>query len=222
MRRLVILRPEPGAGQTLARAKARGWDAVSVPLFEVEAIEWSAPDPAAFDGLLVTSANAVRQAGSGLQRLRSLPAYAVGDATAQALRDAGFDVAASGQGGVDALLSARPTGLRLLHLAGEDRREPSSSPHEITPVVVYRSVPIEQPTGLDALTGAVTLVHSPRAGQRLAEIVPDRERTMVAAISPAAAAACGSGWERIAACESPDDEALLSLAERLCKTPARP
>lgn len=222
MRRLVILRPEPGAGQTLARARAQGWDALSIPLFEVEAVKWSAPDPAAFDGLLVTSANAVRQAGSGLEALRGLPAHAVGDATASALRDAGFRVATQGEGGVDALLNALAGDLRLLHLAGEDRREPAASPHRITPLVVYRSVPIDAPAGLDALAGAVALVHSPRAGQRLAELVPDRKQTLVAAISPAAAAACGSGWERIAACDSPDDAALLSLAERLCKTPARP
>lgn len=222
MRRLVILRPEPGAGRTLAKAMARGWNAVSVPLFQVRAADWQAPDPADFDGLLVTSANAVRHAGSGLDRLRTLPAYAVGEATAGVLRDAGFEVAATGEAGVEALLATVPPGLRLLHLAGEDRHEPASLSQAIKPVVVYRSVPVERPRGLEELVDGVALVHSPRAGRRLAELVEDRRRTVVAAISPAAAEACGAGWERIGACEKPTDEALLSLAERLCKDLPRP
>jgi uroporphyrinogen-III synthase len=44
-----------------------------------------------------------------------------------------------------------------------------------------------------------------------------RERVRVAAISPAAAAACGTGWERCEAAAEPSDGALLSLAAKLCE-----
>ena len=37
MSRIVVLRPEPGASETVERAKTRGLDAVRIPLFEIEA-----------------------------------------------------------------------------------------------------------------------------------------------------------------------------------------
>ena len=60
MKRLLVLRPEPGASATAERACGRGLDAVVISLFAIEAIEWVAPDPGGFDALLLTSANAVR------------------------------------------------------------------------------------------------------------------------------------------------------------------
>ena len=121
MRRLFILRPEPGASATAERARALGLDCVRVPLFEVEPLPWSAPDPAAFDGLLLTSANALRCGGDQLARLRSLPVHAIGEATADAARASGFDVATTGDGALEQLLQALNPKLRLLHLAGEVR-----------------------------------------------------------------------------------------------------
>ena len=57
-----------------------------MPLFSVESLAWKVPDAASFDALLLTSANAVRQAGAGLTQLRGLPVHAVGAATATAAR----------------------------------------------------------------------------------------------------------------------------------------
>src|SRR5687768_9453521 len=88
MRRLAILRPEPGASATVERARELGLDAFAVPLFAIEPLAWELPDSGAFDALLLTSANTVRQAGPSLERLLQLPAYAVGDATAAAAEDA--------------------------------------------------------------------------------------------------------------------------------------
>ena len=64
MRRVLVLRPEPGAAATVKRARARGLDAVAIPLFEIEPLAWEAPPAGGFDGLLLTSANAVRHAAS--------------------------------------------------------------------------------------------------------------------------------------------------------------
>jgi uroporphyrinogen-III synthase len=85
-------------------------------------------------------------------------------------------------------------------------------------VVVYRSKLVEAPS-LSALDGNVALIHSPRAGQRLAELASNRASVAIAAISPAAASACGSGWAAIEAAERPADDALLALAARLCNKP---
>lgn len=215
MRRVLVLRPQPGADATVRRARERGLEAVAVPLFEVEPLSWEAPDASGFDGLLLTSANAVRHAGDGLQSLRGLKAYAVGEATAEAARDAGFDIASSGDSGVDRLLGSLEPGLKLLHLCGEDRREPTDGRQQITALAVYRARPIDG-ADLAAAAGSVALIHSPRAGRRFAELVESRASIAIAAISPAAAQAAGEGWERVEAADKPDEDALLALAARLC------
>jgi uroporphyrinogen-III synthase len=195
------------------RARELGLDAVAMPLFEIEAVEWQAPDPGAFDGLLLTSANAVRHGGEDLARLRGLQVYAVGEATARAAREAGFDVASIGDGGVERLLQAIDPGLKLLHLAGEDNAQANAS-QAISQMIVYRSREVANPGEIQS--GCVALVHSSRAGRRLAELVGDRNTIAVAAISPQAAAAAGSGWECVETADNPTDDALLALAARLC------
>jgi uroporphyrinogen-III synthase len=215
MRRVLVLRPEPGASATVARARQRGIDAFAIPLFEIEPVAWQTPDPGGFDGLLLTSANALRYGGAGLAQLRALPVYAVGEATAEAAREAGFAIAATGDGGVDRLLEGIDPDLTLLHLAGEDRAEAA---RKLTPITVYRARAIEPPD-LSAAAGSVALVHSTRAGRRLAELVEERGSIAVVAISAAAADAAGSGWESVTSAALPTDDALLALAARLCNNP---
>jgi uroporphyrinogen-III synthase len=218
MRRVVVLRPEPGASETMAKARALDLDAVSIPLFAIEAVTWEMPE-GPFDGVLLTSANAVWRAGPDLQELRDLPAYAVGDATAQAARDAGFDVAAIGDEGVERLLGSVDPDLRLIHPCGEDRKQVPAARPTVTPIVVYRAQAIAAPD-VSTLGGGVALVHSPRAGARLAELVEARSDIAVAAISTVAASAVGAGWAIVEAADRPTDEALLALAARLCNKPA--
>jgi len=215
MRRVVVLRPEPGASETMARAQALGLDAVSIPLFAVEPVAWDVPSAADFDGLLLTSANAIRHGGEQLAQLRGLKVYAVGKATADAARAAGFDVVATGDSGVERLLDSIELDLTLLHPGGEQRTDVSG---DITPLVVYRATPIEHPD-ISGIQGSVILVHSPRVGRRLAELVKDRGASAIVAISEAAAQSVGAGWERIENADEPTDEALLALAARLCNKP---
>lgn len=216
MRRLAVLRPEPGATATVERARRLGLDAFAVPLFEVEPVEWHSPDAARFDALLLTSANAVRHGGEGLRKLRTLPVHAVGDATARAAREAGLDVVTTGDGGVERLLQSLAPDLKLLHLCGEDRAIPADA-QAITPIAVYRSVEKGDPDPIP--DNCVALVHSPRAGRRLAELVQHRDGIAIAAISPQAAEAVGSGWQSVGFADVPTDDALLALAARLCNKP---
>lgn len=219
MRRLFLFRPEPGARHSADRARTMGLDALLVPLFAIEPIEWAAPDPAEFDAILLTSANAVRHCGAGIDRLRRLPVHCVGDATALAANLAGLGVASVGKAGVDELLSTIPAGTRLLHLCGEDRREPAEQSHAITCVPVYRALATDRPAELTDLPGNVAAVHSPRAARRLAELVDPKTQATVclAAISDAAANAAGSGWQRVETASEPSDSALLALCARLCE-----
>jgi uroporphyrinogen-III synthase len=218
MRRVLVLRPEPGAGETVRKARERGLEPIALPLFEVHSSPWTVPDPSGFDGLLLTSANAIRHGGEQLKRLRGLKVYAVGEATGEAARGAGFDVAATGDSGVDRLLGSVEPNLRLLHLCAADRREPDSPRQTITALPVYESSEL---AGLDLsmATGSLVLIHSPRAGRRFAELVDQRESIALAAISQAAADAAGQGWEQVSIAEQPNDDALLALATSLCNKP---
>jgi uroporphyrinogen-III synthase len=206
------------------RARERGLDAVAIPLFEVEPVAWQAPDIRRFDGLLLTSANALRHGGPELEALKSLPVYAVGAATADAAIEAGFTVAGMGNAGVDRLLASCRAGLRLLHLCGEHRNVPSGAKQPIIPIPVYNSKARVPPPDLSGVEDAVLLVHSPRAGARLCEILGPQFNwagVAVAAIGPAAAKAVADHGGRVEAAQNPNDDALLALAERLCNKPQR-
>ena len=215
----MILRPEPGASATAERARALGLDPVAMPLFKVESVDWEAPDAGSFDALLLTSANAVRHAGEALRSFRQLPVYAVGETTAAAAREAGFDIAGTGDAGAERLLGSIESGVRLLHLCGEHRTG-TPAKQAITAIPVYRSNALPMPGDFGRIAGQVAAIHSPRAGQSLAELAEragiDRSTVRIAAISGAAAAAAGPGWEQCEAAEAPDEAALLALAARLC------
>lgn len=220
MRRLFVFRPEPAAHRTVERAQELGLEATSVPLFVLEAADWSAPDPRQFDAILLTSANAVNMGGLQLERLRNLPVHAVGDATAVAAEVAGFGVANVGKAGVDELLESIEPGTRLLHLCGEDRRSPHRPKQQINCVSVYRARTVDEAVSLDGLRNQVAAIHSPRAARRLAELVREEDRgsIRIAAISEAAAEEAGAGWADVRVASAPTDSALLVLAHRLCET----
>ncbi|HEX8840104.1 MAG TPA: uroporphyrinogen-III synthase, partial [Sphingomicrobium sp.] len=141
-----------------------------------------------------------------------------GEATAAAARDAGFDVAATGDSGVDRLLGSIEADLKLFHPCGKDRREPNGARQKITAVPVYSAHAIDRPD-LSAAPDSLALVHSPRAARRFAELIDVRDRISVAAISNAAAEALGDGWQAVEIADQPADEALLALAARLCDKP---
>ena len=169
----------------------------------------------------MTSANAVRHGGDSLEAMRTLPVYAVGEATAAAARDADFTVKKTGTGNVDDLLADIPAKLRLMHLCGFHRRPPASPRQSITTACVYRSRPAVPPPEFRALPDHVGIIHSPEAAKRLAELIlpVDRKRIRLAAISQQAAVAAGLGWQAVGIAEQPNDDALLALAAALCEKP---
>lgn len=213
---LLILRPEPGASATAAKARELGVEAICRPLFTIEPVAWAAPDPHGFDGLLLTSANAVRSAGDQLLRYRGLEVFAVGETTALAAREAGFDIGSTGEAGVERLLASVDPQLSLLHLCGEHRKEVQDARQKITSVAVYCSRAVDVPD-LSDVANSVALVHSQRAARRFAELVHERSSISVAAISSAAAEPLGRGWRQVLIADQPRDEALLALAAMLCK-----
>lgn len=223
--KLLILRPEPGAGMTAARARALGLDPVVAPLFTVSPLPWSAPDPAGFDGVMMTSANAARHAGPALAAFRHLPLYAVGRATADAAAEAGFAEVRTGDGDVATLAAlAAGHGVRtLLHLAGRDHKPFAQGLLHVERRIVYASDAVDElpATALVALrAGAVVVLHSARAAACFRTLLGvagvERGTVAIAAISAAALAEAGAGWRAAIASAEPGDEALLAAAARLC------
>ena len=216
MRPLLLLRPQPGLAVSAKRARSLGLAVVEAPLFTVEPVAWHPPD-ALPDALLITSANAVRHGGAALARLRNLPVHAVGAATAEAARDAGFTLVSIGSGDVNALLDSIEPAQRLLWLAGAERKAVRRD--GLDAVVVYRTIPLK--VQLPRLDGMVVAVHSARAAARLAELASERGACRIAAISVDAAALAGAGWESVDVAPAPTDAALLALAARLCQMSAQ-
>ncbi|MDX3901276.1 MAG: uroporphyrinogen-III synthase [Sphingobium sp.] len=220
---LLVLRPEPGASRTMARAALLGLAARACPLFRIEPLDWSPPPASEFDALLVTSAQAVRMGGAALARYHNLPAYGVGAATAAALREAGFAKAIAGEadGAAIARRIAEDGHRAVLHLAGADVAPFDAGPLALSRVALYAAVEAaDRPELAAALApGAVLLVHSRRAAARLATLVDpaDRGALHLIAISPAAMAASGAGWASLQAAAAPNDDAMLALAAMLCK-----
>jgi uroporphyrinogen-III synthase len=212
-RRIAVLRPEPGNRVTASAIEARGYSAIRMPLFEVRALAWDAPDADAFDALILTSANAIRHGGPRLSALLRLPVYAVGTATAEAAWGAGFSVVCVGAKGAEALIAAaRAAGIRrALHLAGRERTlEPGEIVARVIPV--YASEP-DAPQDVGRLAGSIALVQSARAGARLGHIVDaagiDRDGILLVAVSTRAAEAAGQGWERVVVPDDLRSEALI-------------
>ena len=197
-----------------------------MPLFHIAPRAWQASPPEVFDALLFTSANAVRHAGPGLEAYRALPAHAVGERTANALREAGVEPASTGAAGVDqALIAARDAGHnRLLWLAGEAHTAPSI-PEGMTveTAICYasESMPVPRDAAQHIAEADAVALHSVRAAQHFSAVVGElaieRSSLVIAAFSPAIAAAAGTGWRAIAIAAEPTDSALLSALASLGK-----
>lgn len=130
--RIWVSRPEPGATRTAQRLEGLGHAALVAPVLRI--VPTGAPPPAPpppghFDGLILTSGNAVTATAAAS---RALPVVAVGARTAERARRAGFlhvHCAAGDAGDLAALVAdTLPPGSALLHAAGEDRKpEPAAS-----------------------------------------------------------------------------------------------
>ncbi|MBW3559118.1 MAG: uroporphyrinogen-III synthase [Proteobacteria bacterium] len=178
--------------------------------------------PTEVGAVAFTSANAVAALTGRpeLQRLRALPVFAVGDATAGAARDLGFERVRSAGGDLTALgrlIAVHRDDIRgpVLHLAARERAgelADGAGPVVVTPVYQTFELPLDDAvrsawTELDAI-----LVHSPRAARALARAAAglDLRRLTAVCISPAAATPLRDRWPRIAVAEAPNEAALLA------------
>ncbi len=221
---VVVTRPQPGA--TAARWRGRGATVTVAPLLEVASRPWTPPATMP-DAVAVTSANGVRLAGPQAERYFALPVFAVGEATAAAARAAGWRDIRDGGGTAARLFSAAAAAGAhdLLHLAGVDRvAAPVPAGLSVAVREVYVATLLDLPSHVVGLLGDdridAVLLYSPRTAGHFARRVDaaglDRAGIAVAALSPAVAAAAGTGWRVVAVAATPDDAALFAAATALC------
>ncbi|MEN5362041.1 uroporphyrinogen-III synthase [Brevundimonas intermedia] len=217
--RIWITRAEPGASRTAARLRDMGFEPIIASLLAIENLTPPLPDLAPFTALAFTSINGVA-AFAALTPERDRPVFAVGDATAQAARDAGFADVRSASGDLHALArliaselsdaallvpqAETPAGDFDAALANAGARKVS-----IQPLIVYRAraTAVTAPTTFDAV-----LVHSPRAAQILAEQgAPPLSHAVTVCISAAAAAPLVALGLTPAVAQTPDEASLLTI-----------
>ncbi|MFM7404923.1 MAG: uroporphyrinogen-III synthase [Erythrobacter sp.] len=223
---LLALRPEPGLSATLAKARAMGLTITGNALSEIRPLLWECPDPALFEGLLIGSANAILHGGPALAHLIDKPVYAVGEATAEAARAAGFTVAMTGSGGLQGVLDAIAPPCHLLRIAGEEH-VPLTPPAGVTfaEVIAYRSVTLRLDPAMPVLAGedVLVLLHSAATASHFAaecdRLRLPRATISLAALGPRIAAAAGEGWAALHTAARPDEASLLQLAFDLSASP---
>ncbi|HEX2793374.1 MAG TPA: uroporphyrinogen-III synthase [Croceicoccus sp.] len=220
---IVAIRPEPGCSATVSLAADIGLNVAPHPLFVTQPVDWALPE-ADFDAILLGSANVLRQAGAKLDDLRHLPAFCVGETTARAARDAGFTIAGIGSGGLQSVLPLAAGCRHLLRLSGEARAPLAPPPGvRIETVTCYRLAARPVDPALEALLrrNALVLLHSGEAATHFAaevhRLAIPRDAIRIACLAPRIAAAAGTGWGALSVADSPQDRALLALAEQMCQ-----
>lgn len=204
-----ITRAEPGASATAAAVKRLGFEPLVAPLLEVRPLPAELPHVDAYDHLIFTSANAVRRFAD-LTDLRGKPVYAVGPATADAARGLGFSTVVSADGDLttlsDLLVEQRLAGVALHPGAREPAGEVRVPGLLVLPLPIYETVALDPPDF--AAPPDAILIHSPRAGQLLAQHPALWSCADILAISANAAAPFGDA-ARVAS--APNEPALLAL-----------
>ena len=209
-----ITRAEPGSSATAERVRAIGFEPVVAPLLTVEPVE-ARLELDRVAALAVTSANGVRAFAERSDR-RDFPIFAVGDATAEAARDAGFEPVRSADGDVGALaalIRSEPPGGIVLCPGAEQRAGDlvtalTAAGIEARAATLYRTVATT--AGVDVSVLTAVLLHSPRAATVLAERAPDLSDLHVVGLSPACLAPlAGLKMKSASAAVRPREDALM-------------
>lgn len=236
--RVLVTRPEPGAGATARRLAAGGYEPLRLPLSRTGPLAHALPDDLAAEAVAATSANALRFADAALvARLREKPFFAVGGRTAAAARGAGFADVREAAGDAAALAAvlaglfpAGPgRGATVAYLCGRVRRPDFEAVLERRGIVVaavetYHTLPLTpSPERVASVLGGApadaVLLYSVGGARGFAAL---RERpdagpwlraAAVFSLSPRIAAAVPRNLRSFAAAAANEDALFALLAE---------
>ncbi|MBZ6377556.1 hypothetical protein B5C34_04320 [Pacificimonas flava] len=224
--KILLTRPRPAAEETARRLRSLGHEVTLSPLLQIEPVRWTLPAKAV-QAAAATSANAFR--GGVPAELKRLPLYAVGAATAEAARLAGFrhvDESAGDAASLFARLRAEAPG-RLLYLSGETVSRPM--PHDILHdrVVTYRAAArrLDRDAEEQLRTGTIdmALCYSARTlahfAKECARLGIQRESLSLALLGKGDPGDL-EGWRALHRPGAPTEDALFAAAHLLCEDDA--
>ncbi|MFZ3007121.1 MAG: uroporphyrinogen-III synthase [Phenylobacterium sp.] len=227
-RKIWITRAQPAAETTAARVRALGHEPFIAPLLRVEPVADVEVDLRGVCALAFTSANGVRAFIEATPE-RSLRVFAVGAATAQAVRAAGFKNVLSADGDVEALaegIAARKRDLKgcVLHPgaaepAGDLVGALQAHGIEARRLILYDTGPAELTAEELAILPEIdaVLLHSPKAAQALAAMLKASPQPRMRALCLSKAVMKPLARTRMAAkmfAPFPLEAALLNLIDR--------
>ena len=233
--RLLVTRPEEDTAPLVAALRAMGHEAVLSPLLTIRFEQAPVIPEKDYQAVLITSANGARALARQpeLAWLRALPVLAVGEASAEAAREAGFLRCEAAEGDVGALAALvrrrlAPQGGPLLHVAGsvtagDLKGDLAAHGFEVERVVLYAAV--AAPHLPDAAARALrageldgALFYSPRTARSFAALI--REAGLEQALRPLAAyclsaavagALRGLPFRAVPIADEPSQAAMLRL-----------
>jgi len=229
---VLVTRPKPEADATATRVAALGYRTLIEPLIEIVPRLGPPLELGDIQAVLVTSGNGARALAAHTP-LRDQWLFAVGDATAKALRELGFLRVESARGSATELAElvqrrCDPSRGSLLHVRGDVvASDPSVSLSEVgfsvhTAVLYETRTPSAFSPSLERTMRhndlAYVLFFSARTARTFvrlalaAGVASACERTEAFCLSAAvAAAAAGVPWRAVRVAVRPDHEALLNL-----------
>lgn len=232
--KLLVTRPEPGAGDTAKTLRRLGHEVIVDPMLKVVFDPSVAIKSDRLKAIAVTSSNAVQALADrkDFSALKHLPIYCVGDRTASMARLVGFENAVSAGGDVDALVETiadRVSAKKgsVLYAAGRDRTgdlegKLAGRGYKVRLAEVYKAqqratLSAETVAALTAGTLDGVLVYSARTAAALVAAAErdhhlDRLREIAAyAISDKAARPlAAAGFKRVVVAQKPDGDGLLA------------
>lgn len=237
---VLVTRPPPDNAVTAAALRGAGVEALLAPVLRFEPVDSHGDPDAAFDGLIVTSANALRAVDgkADIARLLMLPLFAVGEHTADAARRGGFlnvidsggDAAALRERVKKAFKKSKHAAV-LLHLAGADLAtdlagELGAQGMTVVTQTVYRMVPVGRlPDEVCEAFAAQRIEAILHYSRRSARAFVDAARNSGVEVSALALPQCclseaigavlrDAGAVRISVSSTPNETALLETLSR--------
>lgn len=239
---ILVTRPHPDGEVTATALRALGHEVWLAPALRFEPVAFQYDSEQNYDGVIVTSTNAIRAIAPQSRELRlsQLPLFAVGENTASAARNAGFSQVIVAEGDAASLRqtvlrSARDKVLKrkaaLLYFAGADlsrdlATELGAEGFNVVTRTVYRMTPVrdlprEVCDGFAAHRIAAVLHYSRRSARAFLEAA----RGGAVEISALAVLQCclsenvagvlrEAGASQVAVAASPDENALFIAMER--------
>jgi uroporphyrinogen-III synthase len=232
---VLVTRPQPEAEETAAHLHRLGYDPILEPMLRIAPLEGPPLDLSGAQALLVTSRNGARALARRTER-RDLSLFAVGQATAEALRALGFSAVQDAAGAAGDLVElvrrrCQPGRGRLLHIRGDAVAADPAVPlraagFTVDPVILYGTTTPSAFSGQLERTMrqrglAYALFFSPRTARtfvtlaRAAGLGPECAGIEACALSAAVASALqGVPWSAVRVSVRPEQDSLLALLPR--------